>query len=158
MKNLFKLIFVGCTLILASCASNQAPQMTPLELQSLQSRDFEAQKDVVFPSVVSVFQDLGYTISNADIASGLISAESSTDTNVGFKILTGSSLTTQTKATGFIEAIGDKTRVRLNFVTVKQTSSGWGQNDRNDTPILDAKIYENAFEKVGSAIFLRSNT
>ena len=72
-------------LILSGCASSNAPTMTPLEIQSLQSKEYEAKKELVFPSVVSVFQDLGYTIANADIASGLISAESSTESNVGIK-------------------------------------------------------------------------
>ena len=145
-------------LFLSGCASSNAPTMTPLEIQSLQSREYEAKKELVFPSVVSVFQDLGYTIANADIASGLISAESSTESNVGYQILTGTSLTNQTRATGFVEQIGSKTKVRLNFVVVSQTSSGWGQSNRSDKPILDAKVYENAFEKIDSAIFLRKNS
>jgi hypothetical protein len=150
--------FLTCLSLLAGCASNNAPKMTPLEIQSIQSREFEAKKEIVFPSVVSVFQDLGYTIANADIASGLISAESATQSDVAYQIFLGTTLTQQTKATGFVEQIGSKTKVRLNFVAVSQTSSGYGQNNRRDTPIMDAKIYETAFEKVQSAIFLRKNS
>jgi hypothetical protein len=144
--------------VMSGCASSNAPTMTPLEIQSLQSKEYEAKKELVFPSVVSVFQDLGYTIANADVASGLISAESTTQSSVGYQILTGSSLTKQTRATGFVEQIGSKTKVRLNFVVVSQTSSGYGQSNRRDEPILDAKVYESAFEKIDSAIFLRKNS
>ena len=62
----------------------------------------------------------------------------------------------QTKATAFVEQIGSKTRARLNFVEVNQTSSEYGQTSRHDTPILDAKLYQNAFEKIENAIFIRS--
>ena len=43
-----------------------------------------------------------------------------------------------------------------NFVEVKKSSSGWGQSDREDTPLLDSKLYENAFNKIENAIFIRS--
>lgn len=132
------------------------PSMTPLEIQSLQAREFETTKDIVFPSVISVFQDIGYTITNADIQTGLISAESSSNSDFATKFWLGVTKVEQTKATAFVEQIGNKTKARLNFVEVAQTSSGWGQTDRQDTPILDAKIYQNAFEKIESAIFVRT--
>ena len=62
----------------------------------------------------------------------------------------------QTAATAFLEEIGDRTRVRLNFVTTRQSSSARGQSSRRDTPILDVKIYTNAFERIENAIFIRS--
>ena len=156
LKNI-SLVIVSLFLV-TGCVTSGKPTMTPLEIQTLQSKEYEAEEAIVFRSVVSVFKDLGYTISNADVASGLISAESSTDSSVAFQIFTGSTKTNQTRATGVVEQIGSKTKVRLNFVSVNQTSSGWGQTNRKDEPITDAKVYENAFEKIGSAIFLRQNS
>src|SRR5690606_24423359 len=112
-------------------------------------------KAIVFPSIISVFQDLGYTITNANMDTGLISAESASDSNFAHNFWLGVTKVNQTKATAFVEKIGNKTRARLNFVTISQTSSSYGQNNRSDTPIMDAKIYESAFEKIESAIFLR---
>ena len=39
---------------------------------------------------------------------------------------------------------------------VKQSSS-WGQDDRQDKQILDPAPYQNAFEKVENAVFMRSS-
>ena len=132
-------------------------EMTPLETQSLQSRQYESTKEIVFPSIISVFQDMGYTISNADIQTGLISAQgSATTSNDLMSMFSEVAHVSQTKATAFVEQIGSKTRARLNFVEVNQTSSEYGQTSRHDTPILDAKLYQNAFEKIENAIFIRS--
>ena len=142
--------------VLSGCVTTSKPEMTPLELQSLQSRDYETTKEIVFPSVISVFQDIGYTITNADKETGLISAESSSDSSFASKFWLGITKVSQTKATAFIEQIGETTKARLNFVEIKKTSSGWGQSDRQDTPLLEAQLYQNAFEKIENAIFIRS--
>lgn len=145
--------------LVSGCSSMQSkPTMTPLEIQSLQSREFDAPKKVVFPSVISVFQDIGYTITNADIETGLISAESTADSDFATKFWLGITKVSQTKATAFVEQIGNKTKARLNFVETKKTSSGWGQTDQQDAPLLDAKLYQNAFEKIDSAIFVRTQS
>ena len=155
IKNIFMIVF-GLLLLTGCMATTKKATMTPLQIQSLQSREYDAKKEVVFPSVISVFQDIGYTISNADIQTGLISAESSSTSDFASKFWLGITKVSQTKATAFIEQIGNKTKARLNFVEIKKSSSGWGQTDREDTPLLDAKLYENAFEKISNAIFVRN--
>lgn len=144
-------------LFLASCVVPEPETpMTPLEIQALQSREYDSTKEIVFPSIVSVFQDLGYTITNADIRTGLISAESAAESDLTSKLLLDKTSVSQTKATAFVEQIGSRTRARLNFVEINRTSSSQGQTDRQDMPITDAKIYENAFDKIDNAIFVRS--
>ena len=155
IKNVM-LIMLASVLVTGCMTTAKKPTMTSLQIQSLQSREYESKKDIVFPSIISVFQDIGYTISNADIQTGLISAESSSQSDFMSKFWLGMTKVSQTKATAFIEQIGDKTRARLNFVEVKKSSSGWGQSDREDTPLLDSKLYENAFNKIENAIFIRS--
>jgi hypothetical protein len=156
-KQFAKLSSLFLVLFLVGCVTT-TPQsdMTPLEIQSMQSREYEEPADVVFPSVVSVFQDLGYTIESADRASGFINARSAADSSMASKILLGVTSVNQTKATGFIETIGEITKVRLNFVDATETSSGWGQQDRTETPILEPQAYQNAFERIENAIFVRS--
>lgn len=44
----------------APALAKKQPQLTPMELQALQSHEYETSKEVLFASVVSVFQDLGY--------------------------------------------------------------------------------------------------
>ena len=179
--NVFRITVVGTltavVLTLTGCAApqQQKPPRTPLEIQSIQTREYEAPKNTVFASVVSVFQDLGYTIKNADLNTGFINAESATQNATSNAEIVGGVLggvlggiygnrgipaggsqsIEQTAATAFIEEIGDRTRVRLNFVTTRQSSSAYGQNSRTDTPILDVQIYTNAFERIQNAIFIR---
>ncbi len=150
---------VGCT--------PPGPVLTPLEIQSLQTREFEHDKAVVFASTMSVFQDLGYIVNSADLATGLITTESpATSDRATFparltilpELMVWSDVTSvmQTKATAFIEQIGNRSRVRLNFVITRQDSSVHGQTSRRDTPILDATVYQNAFERIENAIFVRA--
>lgn len=164
------LILTAVGFTLAGCVvQQQKPPMTPLEIQSIQTREFESPKKIVFASVVSVFQDLGYTIKNADLNTGFINAESAAQDTTSdaeifigvISVLGGEPATTtqrveQTVATAFIEEIGNRVRVRLNFVITRQLSSTHGQNSRRDTPILDVRIYTNAFERIENAIFIRS--
>ncbi|MDE0036996.1 MAG: hypothetical protein OXU77_05445 [Gammaproteobacteria bacterium] len=133
------------------------PEPTPLELQTLQSREYEQDKQLVFSSVMSVFQDMGYTPTSADLETGFISAESAVQG--GFKLLDlliDDASVVQTRATAYIERVGEATRVRLSFVEVRSTSSVTGQTDRRDVQVLDPMVYQNAFERIEQAVFVRS--
>jgi hypothetical protein len=147
---------IGLVLVLAGCVVAPKSTLTPLEIQSLQTREYENGKDIVFPSVISVFQDLGYTVKSADKDTGLVTAESAANSDATMRFF-GVSKVTQTSATAFVEKIGKITKVRLNFVTSNKKSFGYGQTDRQDTPILDAEVYKNAFERIENGIFVRSS-
>ena len=149
----FALIF-----FLFSCATSPtAPALTPAEIQSIQSRQYDESKEVVFTSVVSVFQDLGYQIAAADLATGIITSQSAAANDAAYAFWTGVAKNTQTKATAFVETIGSITSVRLNFVTSTNESFGYGQQRKSEVPVIDSQIYQNAFEKVENAIFMRSS-
>lgn len=149
--------------VVSSCASAPAPvQLTPLEIQAMQTREFEASKDTVFQATVSMFQDLGYTINNADFATGFISTTSAAKT---LEIPTSASLfaaatvparTVQTRATAIVEnSQNGITRVRLNFVEGTQSSTVTGQQSADDKPILSSTIYQNAFDRLETSVFMR---
>ena len=157
MRN-FLLAIPLLILTLTGCVTEPEINLTPLEIQSIQSRDYDKGKDIVFPSVMSVLQDLGYSIKAADIVTGLITAESTAKSNQAMKIWLGITQVTQTNADVFIEEIQSKTKVRINFVNVVKESSSWGQEDRIDKQILESAPYRNAFEKIDSAIFIRSDS
>lgn len=152
-------IIVALLLSLAGCISfSGGPQLTALEKQTLQSRQYDdVTTDIAFASVTSVFLDLGYSVTSTDKAAGMIVAESAADSSGFSKWIFGVSQVTQTKVTAFIEKIGSKTNVRLNFVSVEKSSTEFGQSDREDEQILDAQIYQNAFEQIEAAIFLRKS-
>ena len=102
-----------------------------------------------------MFQDLGYIISAANLDTGLITAKS--PTKQSFVLFVGQRMS-DTKATAFVEQITPKdARVRLNFVRDESTSSGYGMKGENDTPIEDARPYQEAFAKIEHAIFIRKN-
>ena len=157
-RSTFSLLTIAL-LLCAGCASTpKQPTMTPLEIQTIQTRSYTEDKNIVFRSVVSVFQDLGYTIKNADLATGFIQADGTAQSNAALRFWTGYTETTQTKATAFVERIGSKTHVRLNFVATRESSTAYGASDRREEPILDTQLYQNAFERIENAIFVRGAT
>jgi hypothetical protein len=163
-RSIAVLCLAGC---MSGCATAPpAPTPAPLQVQSFQSRGYENDKTMVFGSVVSVFQDLGYIIDSADRDTGFITASSPTGDRTNLlEALSGMQTSGRTRATAFVEEIRpDFVTVRLNFVDSRRSSNGGygltrgvvlGAGDR-DTPILDPKTYQIAFEKVDDAIFVRS--
>lgn len=129
----------------------------PLEIQAIQKKEFETTKRIAFGSVVSVLQDLGYIINNADFETGIITGNSPTNDNVALRIFIGVSQNTTTKVSAFIEELsGGIVSIRLNFVANTTQSSAYGQNSSSDLPILDQEVYMSAFNKIEDAIFIRS--
>jgi hypothetical protein len=148
---------VGVAIVASPTDARKAPQLTPMELQALQSREYQAPKDQVFSSVVSVFQDLGYQIAAADVASGFITAGSANKNKTGFfEALGGMRSSGGSRVTAFIETMpSGMTRARLNFMNTKNSSSMYGSSSSKDTPILDPKTYQIAFEHIEEALFER---
>lgn len=136
------------------------PEMTPMELQALQSHEYETSKEVLFASVVSVLQDLGYQLENADMPSGFITASSATRNKTGLlDAFAGSRSSGNTRATAFVEGMPNGlARVRLNFLNSKNTSTRYGQASRDDKPIFDPLTYKSAWDKIDNAIFVRNAT
>lgn len=152
--NHYKLVSVLLLAALILGCATTAPQKTSLELQAFQSREFETSKKIAFASVLSVFQDLGYIVNSADLETGFITSQSPTKLGGLFV-----NVMENTKATAFIEEISSgKTRVRLNFVNYRETSTEYGAKSVKDMPIEDPQIYQNAFSKIQEAIFIRSAT
>lgn len=155
-----KILISMATLSLAftmESANAKEAALTPMQLQAIQQREFETDKGSLFSSVVSVFQDLGYTLNSADVATGFITADSATVNKTSFWDALGyASGSGNTRATAFIEQMpSGRSRVRLNFVSTKQLSGMYGQSARQDKPIIDAAVYQRAFEKIDEALFVR---
>jgi len=150
------IVTISIALLMAGCVpNNYKPTKTSLELQAFQSKEFETQKKIAFASTMSVFQDLGYSITSSDIETGYISAKSPTQNEVGF----GKMIMKDTKSTAFIEELRPgKTKVRLNFVNTEEWSGAYGSKLVQDNPIEDPTIYNNAFTKIQEAIFIRTAT
>lgn len=154
----FTLAVAVTSSILSGCAVSPPPkEKTSLEIQALQAKSFEADKKTAFNSVVSVLQDLGYIIVSASIETGFITAESVVKNDTGIlDAMVNVRRESRVAVTASVEEMKAKsTKVRLNFVSRQKRSAAYGQQANDDTPLMDTKIYENAFEKIGEAIFIR---
>lgn len=154
------LIVALSALTLGACSATHTvrePTRSALELQQIQSRDFEAPFKTTFSSVLSVLQDTGYIIESADSDTGFITGKSPSNSNTTYDLFWGlGSRHKATMVTAFIEPIGQAySRVRLNFVGMVQKSSMYGMSSQVDTPIEDETVYKNAFEKIDETIFIR---
>lgn len=154
MSKTLSFLTVFSCILMSGCVTT-APQKTSLELQAIQAREFETTKKVAFAATLSVFQDLGYVISSAHLDTGFISAKSPTQTGRGFFV----NVMEDTKATAFVEQMKPNlARVRLNFVSSRETSGDYGDKTLKDSPVEDPAVYENAFTRIREAIFIRTAT
>ncbi len=153
------LLLVGAALhfsIDAAQAASKAPEMSTLELQALQSRDFEASKEDAFGAVMTVLQDAGYRIQAGDINSGLITGIGSSEGKMTYTLFVGFGKKKLTPmVSSFIEKNGSGSRIRLNFVMAKVKSNAYGSQPEDEQPVLDAGTYKDAFEKIEQALFVR---
>ena len=144
-------------LIPSESFAKKPPEVSGLALQQIQSKDFEVTKAVTFPAVMSVLQDSGYRIGAADRDTGLITATASTKTKMTWLPFIGFGNSKKTPVvSAYIEDRGpNMSRVRLNFVMgkVRNNSSFGGITD--ETPITDPVVYQDAFEKINQAVFVR---
>lgn len=159
-KKLTVALAVACVLTAPTAEAKKKPQLTPMEIQALQSHEYETSKEVLFASVVSVFQDLGYQLANADMTSGFITASSPMTNKTSFlDALASQRGSGNTKVTAFVEQMASGTsRVRLNFMNSKTTSGMWGNASAQDTPIFDQQTYKVAWDKIDEAVFTRTAT
>lgn len=140
----------------ASLAKDNKPAISPLELQAIQSRDIDGAKEQVFGSVMSVLQDAGYRIESGDIQTGLITGIGSSKGRMTYNLFLGFGRSKKTPVvSAFIEQFGVTTRVRLNFVMAKIKSTLYGSQPQDEEPITDPAVYQDAFEKINQALFIR---
>jgi hypothetical protein len=160
MKIIANSALAGIMLALATpvAAKDKAPELSPLQLQAMQTKDFEAQKEAVFASVMTVMQDAGYRIENADLATGLITGIGSSKGKMTYSLWSGFGKSKKTPiVSSYIEQIGPTTRVRLNFVMAKVKSTLYGSQPQDEEPIVEAEVYQDAFNKIDQALFIRSS-
>jgi len=152
-KNLFLILLLS--LVITGCETVPKSTKTPLELQAIQSKEFETSKKVAFAATLSVFQDIGYTVNSANLETGLITAKSPTKED--FVLFVGQRMK-DVKATAFVEEIvPNRTKVRISLVNSSETSSGYGMKGGHEVPEESPEMYQDIFAKVQQAIFVRKN-
>lgn len=150
------LVVASCVAIAPPALARKAPELTPLELQSIQSKEFETSKENLFGAVMTVIQDLGYQVQAADVNTGFITAVSATVQKTNFfEALGGVSSSGNTKLTAYVQKMPNgMARVRLTFLNTRTASSAYGQTLQQDKPILDPMVYRNAWDKIDEALFV----
>lgn len=149
---------IALSLVLASfgAAPIQAKEEAPtgLALQQIQARDYEATMDVLFPAIVSVLQDSGYRITEADKVSGFISGVGSAKGKLTYNIFWGLGQKKNVPmVSAFVEQRGPTIgRVRLSFVMSAAKSR---KSYSDETPVNDPTVYKDAFELIEKEIFVR---
>ncbi|MEA1013615.1 hypothetical protein [Sphingosinicella sp. LY1275] len=140
----------------SAALAKKKPELTPLQLQQMQSRDVEAPKNVAFAAVMTVLQDSGYRIGSADKDTGLITGAASTNSKLTWRPFVGFGRGKKTPVvSAFIEDRSPTmSRIRLNFVMSQNSSNQFGGNS-DEEPILDPAVYQDAFEKIEQAVFVR---
>lgn len=152
-KNIFAVLLLS--LVMTGCETVPKSTKTPLELQAIQSKEFETTKKVAFAATLSVFQDIGYTITSANHETGLITAKSPTKQD--FVLFVGQRMR-DIKATAFVEEIVEnRTKVRVSLVNSSETSDGYGMKGIRETPEEAPEVYQDIFAKMQQAIFVRRN-
>lgn len=149
-KNLILILFIA---LLTGCVTGpREPEMTPLQIQLMQTKVFNVSKRTAFDATVTVFQNLGYIISMANFDTGFITAQSPKSTNFWGN-------TTYNTSTAFVSQLKpDESSIRINFVNNSSqyinSGNGGGYSTQNDSPVLDAQAYVNAFNKIQQQIFV----
>lgn len=155
MRRIFLLVLA---VMAASCSSGTKHNLAPFEIQLLQTREFSATKKIVYASVISVFQDMGYFVESGDFETGLVIAQSPTKNTTGIgSILLGVASRENTRATAFVESFAEgQVRVRLSFAITSVRNGVYGSHLEEGDIIYDPDIYQTAFQRIDEAIYARS--
>lgn len=161
----FKALFCACTLVisLTGCAPTVEsifgqidPQVSPVQLQALQTREYEASEGEVFSSVIGAFQSYGFVIQAADRASGLVIAKTTSDATI--QSFAGIIRTEWNKATAFVEKIAkNRVSVRVSIVKHVSATSDLGAQGEKEAMITNAQVYQDIFSKIEHSLFLKKN-
>ncbi len=143
-----------CAILLLAGCESAPPAQTSLEMQAYQSRDFAVSKQQLFDATMSVLQDAGYIVESADLNTGFITAAAPTKARLD--IMWGA-MNEGAKVTATLSAKGPSaSHLRFVFVTRAQRKSAWNlsQDVIQENAVTDPQIYQNAFTKIGEALFV----
>lgn len=145
----------GCVVTVDEVFGEEDAKVSNLELQQMQTREFDATVEQAFSAVISTFQSYGYLIQSADKSTGMVLAKTNSQASIdNFKDLVK---TEYDKATAFIEQIS-KTQVRIRVSIVKYvTASRMGYSGEKEAPRTNAKVYQDIFAKIQESLFLKRN-
>lgn len=158
MKKLIILVGLVAASVATPALAKAKQELSPLQLQSMQTKEFETTKDQAFGAVMTVLQDSGYRIQSGDVQSGLITGIGSTTGKMSYSLWSGFGKKKLTPiVSAFIEQMGPVSKIRLNFIMAKVKSTVYGSQPQDEEPVIDSAVYQDAFEKISQALFVRQS-
>ena len=173
MKKL-KYIFVACALGITGCATTAPENLfqvaeTSLQDRQLQSRFFETNNEVELLSAgVAVLQDMGYSIDETEIKSGVVTASKTVDATNNAQIAGAVLLAV---LGGGNMSIDSQQQIKVSFVTLpsKNNKNGYlaratfqrivtntqGQVTKAET-MKTEELYAEFFNKLSKSVFLEA--
>ncbi len=152
-KWLFPLLFV----FLVGCATQPKIVQSQMEIRAYQSHEYETTKRVAFDSTMSVLQDAGFIIESADFETGFITGKGTTKSRTAIWF---GAMNEHVRMTAFVEQrTPSLARVRVNLVESSQRKSVWNESQDviNESGIRDPVTYQQLFEKIDQAVFIKKN-
>lgn len=155
-----KRIFILFVIVLFSSCATQMVTKSPAEVKMMTTKQYEADKDLVFKSAISLLQSESYIIDRADQEIGLINANKRIENKNAAtqRFFLGTSKDANTSKTMFyIEEINNEiTEVKITlYEGAESTRVGqWGQvsKDNNEKMIYEPEIYNEWFQSLQAEI------
>lgn len=157
MKNLYLLII--STLLFTSCATQMVTR-SPAEVRMMTTKQYEADRDLVFKSIISLLQSESYIVNQADLETGLINANKRIENKnaAAQRFWVGVSKDANTSRTMFYvdEFNSGLTEVKITLYEGSETSRNgyWGtvNKDNKEQMIYDAAVYQEWFQSLQAEI------
>jgi hypothetical protein len=158
-------IFYSITaLIFCSCSTTK--QLSPIEIKAMTAKQFEANLDVTFKSIISLLQSEGFLVESANKDVGLINASKRIDNKNAElqRFLIGTSKDASTaKAIFHVEEINnERTEVKLTIYEGSISSSvsylSTKNTDVKESMVQNATVYNDWFNNLRTEIERRKAT
>lgn len=132
------------------------PQISAVELEALQTREYEADYTQAFAATIGAFQSYGYVVQSADRETGLVIAKTTSDAGINY--MTGLTRVEYDKATAFLEQVAPgRVKIRVSIVKYVSAKSAYGGGGEKEAMRTRPEVYQNIFGKIDQALFLKKN-
>ncbi|WP_440056462.1 hypothetical protein ACSLBF_20375 (plasmid) [Pseudoalteromonas sp. T1lg65] len=173
MKQILKLLLVSLVALLSVGCSSTKPQMSTLEVRSMQTKEYENTSDlVVYKALINALLDREFILKSSDSNAGVVLANYTTTKLNGTEVLTKALATYLTFGLNWI--FGDNnmddslsidvsanvtqlqgiTKVRINAIAKRMNSEG---EILESEMIVAPEYYQDIFEQIEKSVFLEQN-
>jgi hypothetical protein len=148
LKKCLATLFLFVLYLVPGCVSvNKTHVPTSIEIQAMQTKEFDVPYKIAFASVVDVFQDLGFVILSSDFTTRLIIAKGNvTNENIALLEAMGAvrSKAVWNVAPAPVEELSDGTiSIRISFVTNTKIMFEYGPSNESSKARHDGEFYTN---------------